>query len=149
LDVSPGGCLERDERLIRNVDVITQLPSNLIITKVRPSWYICCVTSAWGIVSMSQAFSKNYGGLMALRFILGLVEAPFLPGVFFLMSCYYKRSELPPRMAILYGSNMLASSFGGLIAAGIISQMEGKAGRPAWVSSRPPTRSMSALLRPV
>ncbi|KAF2180426.1 MFS general substrate transporter [Zopfia rhizophila CBS 207.26] len=112
--------------------VITQLPSNLIITKVRPSWYICCITSAWGIVSMCQAFTKNFGGLFAARFILGLVEAPFLPGVFFLMSCYYKRTELPPRMAILYGSNMLASAFGGLIAAGIVSRMEGKAGRPAW-----------------
>ncbi|KAF2112229.1 retrograde regulation protein 2 [Lophiotrema nucula] len=112
--------------------VITQLPSNMIITKVRPSWYICGVTSAWGIVSMSQAFTRNFGGLFAARFILGLVEAPFLPGVFFLMSCYYKRTELPPRMAILYGSNMLASAFGGLIAAGIIDRMEGKAGRPAW-----------------
>ncbi|KAF2656246.1 MFS general substrate transporter [Lophiostoma macrostomum CBS 122681] len=112
--------------------VITQVPSNLIITKVRPSIYICCITSAWGVVSMCQAFTRNYDGLFASRFILGLVEAPFLPGVFFLMSCYYKRTELPPRMAILYGSNMLASAFGGLIAAGIISQMEGAAGRPAW-----------------
>lgn len=82
---------------------------------------------------MCQAFTSSFGGLFASRFILGLVEAPFLPGVFFLMSCYYKRTELPPRMAILYGSNMLASSFGGLIAAGIVARMEGKAGRPAWV----------------
>lgn len=82
---------------------------------------------------MCQAFTRNFGGLFAARFILGLVEAPFLPGVFFLMSCYYKRTELPPRMAILYGSNMLASAFGGLIAAGIVDRMEGKAGRPAWV----------------
>ncbi|OAG01167.1 retrograde regulation protein 2 [Paraphaeosphaeria sporulosa] len=112
--------------------VITQLPSNMIITKVRPSWYICCITSAWGVVSMCQAFTKNYGGLFASRFILGLVEAPFLPGVFYLMSCWYSRAELPPRIAILYGSNMLASAFGGLIAAGIVSRMEGKGGRPAW-----------------
>lgn len=83
---------------------------------------------------MSQAFTRNFGGLFASRFILGLVEAPFLPGVFYLMSCWYKRSELPPRIAILYGSNMLASAFGGLIAAGIVDRMEGKAGKPAWVS---------------
>lgn len=106
----------------------------MIITKVRPSLYICCVTSAWGVVSMCQAFTRNFGGLFASRFILGLVEAPFLPGVFYLMSCWYKRTELPPRIAILYGSNMLASAFGGLIAAGIVARMEGKAGRPAWVN---------------
>ncbi|KAJ5524762.1 hypothetical protein N7494_011412 [Penicillium frequentans] len=66
------------------------------------------------------------------RFVLGLVEGPFLPGVFFLMSCWYKRSELPPRIALLYGANMLASAFGGLIAAGIVARMQDKMGRPAW-----------------
>lgn len=75
-----------------------------------------------------------YWYLFMCRFVLGLVEGPFLPGVFFLMSCWYKRSELPPRIALLYGANMLASAFGGLIAAGIVARMQDKMGRPAWVS---------------
>ena len=83
---------------------------------------------------MSQAFTRNFTGLLVCRLVLGLVEGPFLPGVFFLMSCWYKRSELPPRIALLYGANMLASAFGGLIAAGIVARMEGKLGRPAWVN---------------
>ncbi|KAF2813010.1 MFS general substrate transporter [Mytilinidion resinicola] len=116
--------------------VITQIPSNMLTTKIsRPSAYICCITSAWGVVSMCQAFTKSYGGLFAARFILGLHHFYLvfsLPGVFYLISCWYKRSELPPRIAILYGSNILATAFSGLIAAGIISQMENKAGRPAW-----------------
>ncbi|PMD49866.1 uncharacterized protein K444DRAFT_604822 [Hyaloscypha bicolor E] len=58
--------------------------------KLRPSIYICCVIPAWSIVSMSQAFTRNFAGLSASRFILGLVEAPFLPAVFFLMSGWYK-----------------------------------------------------------
>ncbi|OJD40717.1 fad-binding domain-containing protein [Diplodia corticola] len=112
--------------------VITQVPSNLIIGKVRPSLYICSITSAWGVISMCQGFTKNFAGLAVTRTILGLVEAPFLPGVFVLMSCWYKRSELPVRIAILYGGNMLATAFSGLIAAGITSRMDGKAGRPSW-----------------
>jgi MFS family permease len=83
---------------------------------------------------MCQAFTRNFAGLFLSRFVLGMVEGPFLPGVFFLMSCWYKRSELPPRIALLYGANMLASAFGGLIAAGIVARMEGEMGRPAWVS---------------
>lgn len=113
-------------------DVITQIPSNLIITRVKPSIYLASVVAAWAVVSLSQGFTHNFVGLLLARFILGLVEGPFLPGVFFLMSCWYKRSELPPRIAFLYGANMLASAFGGLIAAGITSQMEGVLGRPAW-----------------
>ncbi|OQE19562.1 hypothetical protein PENSTE_c015G09378 [Penicillium steckii] len=112
--------------------ILTQLPSNLVITKVKPSIYIGIVTAAWGVVSMCQAFTRNFAGLFVSRLILGMVEGPFLPGVFFLMSCWYKRSELPPRIALLYGANMLASAFGGLIAAGIVARMEGKLGRPAW-----------------
>ncbi|KAJ9137932.1 2-ketogluconate reductase [Pleurostoma richardsiae] len=112
--------------------VLTQVPSNMIIGKVRPSYYICLTTSLWGILSMSQGFTKNFGQLAAVRFILGLVEAPFLPEVFVLMSCWYTRAELPPRIAVLYGGNMLATAFSGLIAAGITSRMEGAAGRPSW-----------------
>ncbi|RDW92712.1 uncharacterized protein DSM5745_00034 [Aspergillus mulundensis] len=112
--------------------VLTQVPSNILILKVKPSLYIGLVTAGWGIVSMCQAFTTNFAGLFMCRFILGLIEGPFLPGVFLLLSCWYKRSELPPRIAILYGANMLASAFGGLIAAGIISRMENKLNRPAW-----------------
>lgn len=81
---------------------------------------------------MCQGFLHNFTELAAVRFILGLVEAPFLPAVFVLMSCWYTRTELPQRIAILYGGNMLATAFSGLIAAGITSSMEGVGGREAW-----------------
>ncbi|KAI1083105.1 retrograde regulation protein 2 [Whalleya microplaca] len=111
---------------------ITQVPGNLIIGKVRPSYYICLVTSLWGVISMSQGFVKNFSQLAGVRFLLGLVEAPFLPAVFVVLSCWYKRTELSPRIAVLYGGNMLATAFSGLIAAGITSRMEGAGGKPAW-----------------
>ncbi|KAH8658361.1 major facilitator superfamily domain-containing protein [Xylariales sp. PMI_506] len=112
--------------------IITQVPSNMIIGKVRPSYYICLLTSLWGVLSMSQGFTHNFGQLAVIRVLLGLVEAPFLPAVFVLMSCWYTRAELPPRIAILYGGNMLATAFSGLIAAGIDARMDGAAGRPSW-----------------
>lgn len=104
----------------------------MIIGKVRPSYYICFITSAWGIVSMCQGFVRDFAGLATARFILGLVEAPFLPAVFVVLSTWYTRKELPPRVAILYGGNMLATAFSGLLAAGITSRMGGVAGRPSW-----------------
>lgn len=58
-------------------DVITQVPSNLIIGKVRPSIYICGITSAWGVVSMCQGFTKDFASLAVTRTILGLVEGIF------------------------------------------------------------------------
>ncbi|KAF4120052.1 transporter [Geosmithia morbida] len=112
--------------------IITQVPSNMIIGKVRPSYYICLITALWGILSMCQGFTRDFAELASVRFLLGLVEAPFLPAVFVLMSCWYNRRELPPRVAILYGGNMLATAFSGLIAAGITDRMQDVAGRPSW-----------------
>lgn len=37
---------------------------------------------------------ETYGGILAYRFFLGLIEAGFLPGVLYLMTCWYKRNEI-------------------------------------------------------
>lgn len=73
-DVSGYAIFASDPYRCVILDVITQLPSKLMIRKVRPSIFICCVTSAWGMMSMSQAFTRNFAGLFASRFILGVVE---------------------------------------------------------------------------
>lgn len=61
--------------------VIGQIPSNMIIGKVRPSVYLCCAAIVWSGVSAATAGTTNYSGLVAVRFFLGLVEAPLFPGV--------------------------------------------------------------------
>lgn len=64
-----------------------------------------------------------------------MTEAPYFPGCIFFLSSWYTKTELPSRIAIFYSGYTLASAFGGLIAAGIISGMEGAGGYAAWVSS--------------
>ena len=54
--------------------ILMQLPSNLLITRVRPGSYIGVVMFVWGAISAAQAGSRSFGGLVALRFILGFVE---------------------------------------------------------------------------
>lgn len=60
--------------------VLGQLPSNLIIGKVRPSLYLPACAIVWSGVAASSAGVRNYEGLMAIRFVLGLCEAPLFPG---------------------------------------------------------------------
>lgn len=61
--------------------MLAQLPSNMILTRVRPSIYLPCCVALWSCISASTAGVKNFGGLMAVRFVLGIAEAPFFPGV--------------------------------------------------------------------
>ena len=71
-------------------------------------------------------------GLMAARFFLGFVEAAFFPGALFLLSKWYKRSELGLRTCILSCGSLISNAFGSLIASGILDGMEGKLGHAAW-----------------
>lgn len=56
-----------------------QVPSNLLLNYMgRPSWYLGGFTCAWGLVSALTSQTKNYGGIVACRFLLGLVgEYPY------------------------------------------------------------------------
>ena len=61
--------------------MLAQLPSNMILTRVRPSLYLPACAAVWSCVSAATAGTHNYSGLIAVRFFLGIVEAPFFPGV--------------------------------------------------------------------
>lgn len=58
--------------------IIAQVPSNLVLNHLgKPSWYLGCFTILWGTVSALTSLVSNFGQIVACRFILGLVEAPF------------------------------------------------------------------------
>lgn len=61
--------------------VLGQIPSNMIIGYLRPSLYLCCMALVWSSVSAATCGVTNYQGLIAVRFFLGVVEAPLFPGV--------------------------------------------------------------------
>ncbi|KAK0638979.1 major facilitator superfamily domain-containing protein [Cercophora newfieldiana] len=112
--------------------LLMQLPSNLLITRVRPSLYLSVAMVLWGCVSACNAATRKFGDLIAVRFILGFVEAPFFPGAVFLMSSWYTRAELTRRMSYFYSGNALANMFGGIIGAAVLGNMDGAQGIAGW-----------------
>lgn len=56
--------------------VLMQVPSNMMITKVRPGLYMSGWMLVWAAVSGCTALVQNFGGLVACRFFLGITEAP-------------------------------------------------------------------------
>ena len=73
----------------------------------------------------------DYGGLLTVRWFLGLTEAGLFPGVNYYLSCWYRRSEFGVRAAIFFSAAAVAGSFGGLLAAAI-ANMDGVGGKPGW-----------------
>jgi MFS family permease len=110
-----------------------QVPSNLLLNYAgRPSLYLGGFTIAWGLVSALTSQVKSFGGIVACRFILGLVEAPFFAGVLFYLSKWYTKQELAKRMAIFYSGSLISGAFGSLLAAGILGGLKGARGMGAW-----------------
>ncbi|KAM0665566.1 hypothetical protein MY8738_003498 [Beauveria namnaoensis] len=109
-----------------------QIPSNLILTRVRPSIYLPVCMALWGLVSASTAAATDFTGLVVCRFFLGFLEAPFFPGALLLLSSWYTPKEMATRTAIMYTGSLLSSAFGGLVGAGIQYGMDGARGLHAW-----------------
>ena len=111
-----------------------QVPSNMLMSsaKIRPSVYMCICMAAWAVVSACTALVKNYTGLVTVRFILGVAEAPYYPGALYLLSLFYTRKEIATRLSVLYSGNIFATSFSGLIAEATFSTLDRVHGIAGW-----------------
>ena|ERR1700761_2349189 len=74
----------------------------------------------WGTLSMIQAATTSFSGLMAVRFLIGVFEAGFVPGVALYMSFFYHRQEMGLRYGLFISFSPLASCFASALAYGIV-----------------------------
>lgn len=65
--------------------LLGQVPSNMFLTRTRPSYYMSACMALWAVVSALTALSKDFTGLLLTRFFLGVTEAPYYPGYVFVL----------------------------------------------------------------
>ncbi|EPQ32367.1 uncharacterized protein PFL1_00563 [Pseudozyma flocculosa PF-1] len=112
--------------------LLFEVPSNMILTKSRPSIFLAAIMFTWGCITIAFKGINSYGALVALRFILGIIESGFFPGCLVLFSSLYKKNELSKVFGIFYSASIVSGAFGGLLAAAIIDGMDGLAGVAGW-----------------
>lgn len=113
--------------------ILMQVPSNMFINRIqRPSLYIACAMTVWGLISTLSGIARDFKDLVVIRFFLGFVEAAFLPGALLILSKWYTRRELTTRNALLFCGNLISNAFSSLVAAGVLSNMQGVMGHAAW-----------------
>ncbi|KAK5046616.1 hypothetical protein LTR84_007377 [Exophiala bonariae] len=95
---------------------LCDLPLNLLTKKFSGRVMLPTLMLGWGAMSLIQCAAKNFGGMLAIRLILGTFEAGFFAGVVFYMTLFYTRGELGFRIALFFGSALLAAAFSGLIS---------------------------------
>ncbi|KAF5008488.1 hypothetical protein FDECE_5247 [Fusarium decemcellulare] len=112
--------------------VLLEVPSNYILNKFkRPSLYIGTIIVLWGSMTTTLGTVRNFGGLVAVRFMLGVTEAGFFPGAVLIISKWYLKNETQTRIALFYTASALAGAFSGLLAFGI-ARMDGVGNYEGW-----------------
>ncbi|SCO56594.1 related to putative tartrate transporter [Fusarium fujikuroi] len=98
---------------------LCDLPLNLLLKRFSGRIMLPSLMVGWGSMALLQAACKNFGGMLAIRLLLGAFEAGFFAGAVFYLTLFYQRGELGFRIAIFFGSALLASAFSGLISFGV------------------------------
>lgn len=112
--------------------VLFEVPSNLILAKSRPSIFLATIMTLWGIVTCCMAKVQTYEQLIALRVVVGILEAGFAPGILLILSSWYKKAEQSKRFAVYISAAVLSGAFGGIIAGAITEGLEGVHGLRGW-----------------
>ena len=111
--------------------IAAEIPSNMMMKRVRPSLWLTLIMVTWGIVMTCQGLVESFSGLLACRVLLGIAEGGLFPGVNYFITMWYRRQECGFRMALFFSAATAAGAFGGFLASGI-SKMAGVGDKAAW-----------------
>ncbi|KMV35484.1 MULTISPECIES: MFS transporter [Franconibacter] len=111
--------------------IIFEIPSNVIMTKVGARVWIARIMITWGIVSAGMSLVQTPTQLYVMRFLLGMAEAGFTPGIIYYISCWFPKSNRARAMSFFYMGSVMASIIG-LPISGTILNMHGIADIAGW-----------------
>jgi MFS family permease len=112
--------------------IISQVPANVIIAKGCPRILLPCIMLAWSVVTIFMPAVTTPWGFMLCRFLVGVTEGQFVPAVDLMTSSWYTKQESPLHMGIWHAGNIISNVISGLLAAGILENMDGTAGLHSW-----------------
>jgi MFS family permease len=99
--------------------VVFAPPFAMLGKRYSPARVLPILMFSFGSFTLLSSATKNFGGLFALRWFLGMSEAAFFPLVIYYLTTFYRRGELARRLAIFYAASNIANAFSGLIAFGV------------------------------
>jgi ACS family tartrate transporter-like MFS transporter len=108
-----------------------EVPSNLILNKVGARIWIARVMITWGLVSGAMALVQGTTSFYVLRFLLGVAEAGFFPGIILYLSYWFPARRRAAVTAMFMAAAPLATAIGSPIS-GALLEMHGIWGLAGW-----------------
>ncbi len=111
--------------------LLFQIPSNVILERIGARVSVCCIMAIWGAISAATAFVHTPRDFYVLRFLLGVAEAGFFPGMIFYLTLWFPRADRARFTAAFTCAIPLSGIVGGPVSTFIL-QMSGVLGLHGW-----------------
>ncbi len=110
---------------------LLEIPSNLILHRVGARWWMCRIMVTWGLVAAATMFATGELSFYLLRFLLGVTEAGFFPGVILFVTYWFPRRERGRVLGLFYFGYPLSLMFGSPLS-GLLLTFDGAGGLHGW-----------------
>jgi ACS family tartrate transporter-like MFS transporter len=108
-----------------------EIPSNLLLYRVGARRWFARIMLTWGLLAMGMMFVKTPVQFDVMRFLLGMAEAGFFPGVIFYLSQWFPAHMRARAISRFYISFPIGSVLMGAVA-GALLDLQGRAGLAGW-----------------
>ncbi|HEY4305090.1 MAG TPA: MFS transporter [Gemmatimonadaceae bacterium] len=108
-----------------------EVPSNIILARVGARRWIARIAITWGILSCAMLLARGQWSFYALRFLLGVAEAGYFPGIVFYLSAWYPERRRARAISRFMIGIPLASIIGGPLG-GLLLGLNGHFGLSGW-----------------
>ena len=109
-----------------------EVPSNLLLEKIGARKTIMRITIGWGIICVLQMFVTTPGQFYFLRFLMGVFEAGFYPGIILYLTYWYPTLRRAKAFGLFMAASAVAGVIGGPLAGGIMTTLDGMNGWHGW-----------------
>ncbi|KQB51857.1 MFS transporter permease [Pseudomonas endophytica] len=109
-----------------------EVPSNVLLHKIGARVWIARIMVTWGITSACMMFVHNEFWFYTLRFLIGVMEAGFVPGVLYYFTQWYPGNRRARVNAYFKSSICLCGIVGGPLAGFILGHFDGVYGLAGW-----------------
>lgn len=112
--------------------LLLEVPSNLALNRFGARRWIARIMITWGIIATATAFTPNGTLLLVFRFLLGVAEAGFFPGIIFYLTLWFPASERAKVVSIFMVAIPVSTGIGSTLSSLIISGADGLFGLSGW-----------------
>ncbi len=109
-----------------------EVPSNLILHRTGARVWISRIMITWGLLSAATMFVTSVGAFYGVRFLLGIAEAGFFPGIILYLTQWYPASRRARIMALFMTAVAISGVIGGPVSGWILTSMAGRNGWAGW-----------------